>query len=400
MIYETFVCSMTNDSYDVEERRSLLNNNLPKSISEKNRRIKNNNISAARQKQYGSGGCCKCCHPSSCFYRFLVAFTASVMCFGAQIAYDSIGAAGPYLRKTMHIHAEEIGDLYSAYHLPNIVMVILGGIFAEIFGTSIASIVFSLFVCVGTAIVAASTSFRTMLFGRLVFGIGAESLTIVQLSILSRWFSTSRTFPSLAVSMAMANCISSLGTVGAYDLIPLLGSTHVHKSLYILGYLPCVISLCITFLLIFLEWYATYVIKNEVKEERRYIVNGVIQKHEDPAMLSAEPPSKSFVEVFKGVKNFKGLYWHLVLYIVIFTGATQAYGNFATDLFVEKFSYGTIVAGRITSMSTWVAIAAVIPIGMVVDYYGHRGTLLITGSIILFGSHLFIEFVPESNKYM
>ena len=51
-------------------------------------------------------------------------------------------------------------------------------------------------------------------------------------------------------------------------------------------------------------------------------------------------------------------------------------------------------------MSTWAAVATVLPIGVIVDYYGHRATLLIIGSIILFASHLFIEFVPESNKYM
>ena len=96
-----------------------------------------------------------------------------------------------------------------------------------------AAILFSLFVCVGTAIAAMSSSFSMMLFGRPICSIGSESLTIVQLSILTRWFSTSHSFPSLAVSMAMANCISSLGTVGAKDLIPVLGSKLIHKSLCI-----------------------------------------------------------------------------------------------------------------------------------------------------------------------
>lgn len=344
----------------------------------------------------------RCCHPRHCSFRLLVALMASVMCFGAQIAYDSIGAAGPYLRKTMHIHAEQIGDLYSAYHLPNIVMVVVGGIFADRVGTSMAAIVFSLFVCVGTVIVAMSSSFFMMMVGRLIFGIGSESLTIVQLSILTRWFSTSHNFPSLAVSMAMANCISSLGTVGAYDLIPVLGSKHVHKSLYILGFLPCVMSLFATFVLIFLEWYAKYIRKQEATGRRRYIVNGVIQKVEnDPSQNSDSHASpQSLSELWTGAKKFAPIFWYLVLFIVIFSGATQAFGNFATDLFVEKFSYSTVEAGRITSMPTWAAIATIVPAGMIIDYYGHRATLLIVGSVILIGSHIFIEFVPGANKYL
>eukprot|EP00944_MAST-04C_sp_MAST-4C-sp1_P007359 g7359.t1 len=344
----------------------------------------------------------RCCHPRHCSFRFLVALTASIMCFGPQIAYDSIGAAGPFLRKTMHIHAEQIGDLYSAYHFPNIVMVVVGGIFADRVGTSMAAILFSLFVCVGTAIVAMSSSFSMMLFGRLIFGIGSESLTIVQLSILTRWFSTSHSFPSLAVSMAMANCISSLGTVGAYDLIPVLGSKHVHKSLYILGFLPCILSLFTTFFLIFLEWYAKYIRKQEATGRPRYIVNGVIQKARGDGSQESETQASPLTcsEIWNGIKQFAPLYWYLVLFIVIFSGATQAFGNFATDLFVEKFSYSTVEAGRITSMPTWTAVATIVPAGMVIDYYGHRATLLIVGSVILIGSHIFIEFVPGTNKYL
>ena len=105
-------------------------------------------------------------------------------------------------------------------------------------------------------------------------------------------------------------------------------------------------------------------------------------------------------EIWNGIKQFAPLYWYLVLFIVIFSGATQAFGNFATDLFVEKFSYSTVEAGRITSMPTWTAVATIVPAGMVIDYYGHRATLLIVGSVILIGSHIFIEFVPGTNKYL
>ena len=129
----------------------------------------------------------------------------------------------------------------------------------------------------------------------------------------------------------------------------------------------------------------------------------MIQQRSDTNNTSTTTSSSSptsLIDVWNGVKRFSSLYWYLVLYIVIFTGATQAYGNFATDLFVEKFSYSTIIAGRITSMSTWAAVATIIPAGMIIDYYGQRATMLIVGSMILIGSHIFIEFVPGTNKYL
>ena len=49
---------------------------------------------------------------------------------------------------------------------------------------------------------------------------GAESLNIVQISMLSKWFRNTNTFPSFACSMAVAYSISALGTVLAYDAVP------------------------------------------------------------------------------------------------------------------------------------------------------------------------------------
>ena len=154
--------------------------------------------------------------------RVLLLFLASGMCFGSQVAYDSIGASAPIIRSTLGVASEGIGDLYSAYHLPNTVMVILGGIFADRVGLTAASIVFSLLICAGTTVVAFASpySFKGMLVGRLIFGMGAESLNIVQISMLSKWFRNTNTFPSFACSMAVAYSISALGTVLAYDAVP------------------------------------------------------------------------------------------------------------------------------------------------------------------------------------
>ena len=112
-----------------------------------------------------------CCDSASAG-RVLLLLLASGMCFGSQVAYDSVGAAAPQIRKTLAVESEAIGDLYSSYHLPNMVMVILGGMLADRIGLMSAAVLFSLLICGGTTIVAfaAPYSFRGMLFGRMVFG--------------------------------------------------------------------------------------------------------------------------------------------------------------------------------------------------------------------------------------
>jgi nitrate/nitrite transporter NarK len=193
--------------------------------------------------------------------RLLLLALASAMCFGAQVAYDSVGAAATLIRRTLHVDAEAIGDLYSAYHLPNTLMVILGGIFADRVGTMIAAFIFSGFICTGTVIVAfaAPFSFRGMLFGRAVFGLGAESLTIVQISMLTKWFSLDDgAFPSLALSMSVAYSVSALGTVLAYDTVPFVGqSGGLGEAMWGLGAFPCFVSFVAVFALSLVERFTT-----------------------------------------------------------------------------------------------------------------------------------------------
>ena len=350
----------------------------------------------------------ECCHPTGPSYRLFFIVLVSFMCFGSQCAYDSIGAAGPFLRKVMNLDAESIGDLYSAYHLPNTFMVIFGGILADRIGTSAAALFFILLTCVGTFITAISTTMHGMLLGRLVFGVGSESLTIVQLSIISRWCSNSTVFPSLAVSMALSAAISSMGTVTAYNVIPLLGSSHVHHALFILGVIPCICSLGAGLLVIFLDEHA---IKCEIDErgktplaihKERGSINSSNQPPRPPrrrSSLQNQEDSKSCSDVFDGIRSFSTLYWAIILYVVFFTGATQAWGNFATDMFVEKFHLSAILAGRLTGAATVISVALIIPFGYVIDIFGHRGTMMIVGAVILASAHALLRFEQTINQF-
>lgn len=349
-----------------------------------------------------------CCHPLSRSYKIMFCVLASLMCFGPQCAYDSIGAAGPFLRKVMGLHAEAIGELYSAYHLPNTFMVIIGGLLTDRIGTSSSCILCLLLICAGTSLVAFCNSFRLMLIGRLIFGLGSETLTIVQLSIITRWFSNSKSFPSLAVAMGSANAISSLGTVFVYYSVPMLGSAHVHHALFIFGLIPSVGSLLVGFLVIFLDEHAQNTL---LKEERSSDLadaqhvdgKGSLQsqaRHRRKSSIHKNEDVLSVAAIWAGISRFSSLFWMLIVYIVFYTGATQAWGNFATDMFVEEFHFSAVRAGRLTGAATFLATALIIPLGYVVDILGHRGTMLVVGALLLFVAHTLLQFRPTINPYV
>ena len=102
---------MDGASKDVEENHSLLGDPEPFSARRWRRSVILAKIHAMHvEARYAP--------PPALPFRFLVALTASVMCFGPQIAHDSIGAAGPYLRKSCIYTLNRLETWYSAAPLP------------------------------------------------------------------------------------------------------------------------------------------------------------------------------------------------------------------------------------------------------------------------------------------
>ena len=74
-------------------------------------------------------------------------------------------------------------------------MTILGGILVDKYGVNKMSLIFSTFLLFGTAIFAFSPNYYGKMVGRVVFGLGFESLEVTQDAIITRWFFTDTSSP-------------------------------------------------------------------------------------------------------------------------------------------------------------------------------------------------------------
>ena len=96
------------------------------------------------------------------------------------------------------------------YSFPNIILPVFGGFFLDRFGTNRVLIIFSLLVCLGQTLFAFGVALKVlhftflfpflmliltvcqslwlMLLGRVIFGLGGESLGVAQGRITVRWF--------------------------------------------------------------------------------------------------------------------------------------------------------------------------------------------------------------------
>lgn len=129
--------------------------------------------------------------------------------------------------------------IYSLYALPNMVIPLVGGVMADKFGNKTIMLVFATFILVGSAIetfACFQKSMEIFLFGRFVFGCGAETLNVCVSIVISKWFKGQE----LALALAIILSLSKLATVVTDWISPLM-----YRAIGIEANAVCVTSLCL-----------------------------------------------------------------------------------------------------------------------------------------------------------
>ena len=108
------------------------------------------------------------------WYRWAVLVIISLAMCGNYYVYDSISPLAKVLKAQLHLSDDNIGWLNAIYSIPNIFMVLVGGLVIDRIGTRRATLVLG--PCTLGAILTAATGiFCGDDRGRLIFGLGADS---------------------------------------------------------------------------------------------------------------------------------------------------------------------------------------------------------------------------------
>jgi len=117
--------------------------------------------------------------------------------------------------------------LYSLYSLPNVVLPLITGVLMIKFGARIVYLFLSFIVVFGQIIFSLGSfqsSFNLMILGRMVFGIGAESLNITQYTMIYKWFHKNE----LAMPIGLTCSIAGLGRVLNDIISPIIVSVFFY----------------------------------------------------------------------------------------------------------------------------------------------------------------------------
>ena len=121
-------------------------------------------------------------------WRWAVLTAVSVAMFGNYYAYDAVAPLADMLQKDLGFSNTQIGTLNAIYNAPNLFMVFVGGIIIDRIGTKLSTLVFAVVCFIGTVVTAATDSFPVMAAGRLIFGLGAESMIVAVTVAIGQWF--------------------------------------------------------------------------------------------------------------------------------------------------------------------------------------------------------------------
>src|SRR6201987_4980391 len=114
----------------------------------------------------------------SAFYRWMVLIFISIAMGGNYYIYDSINPLERIFIEHLGYSGTRFGWLNSSYSVAAVLTLLIGGIIIDRIGTKKALLIFAVLCFLGALLTAARGNFATMVTGRAVLGLGAESLIV------------------------------------------------------------------------------------------------------------------------------------------------------------------------------------------------------------------------------
>jgi MFS family permease len=314
-------------------------------------------------------------------YRFIVLAFAALITFGTYFAYDSVGAIETTLIQVFHTDRAAIGTMYTMYSVAAVFAVVAGGFLIDRVGVRRASMIFSSLVVIGACMVAFAPSLPVMYAGRVIFGIGSESVIVAQSAITARWF----TGKELAMAFGITLTLSRLGTLFSFNTEELLASRYGYRGALWIAAAMCLVSLLCNWIFNFMD------------------------RHAEPILKLPEAGSGDKI-AWSDIGKFRPSYWFAVGICLTFYSAIFPFTALATDFFHDKWgmkmatgeglAFFPGVFYNLTHMfttaqgATSIIIAASMVLapfaGNLVDRVGHRARLMVVGSLLMIPAHLLL----------
>ncbi len=303
-------------------------------------------------------------------YRWLVLVFLSLAMFGSYYAYDALSPLADVLKLQLGFSDENLGFLQAIYSFPNIFTVVIGGFIIDRLGLRKSLMIFGVLCMIGPAITASSGHLPVMAAGRLIFGMGAESLNVAVTAALARWFKGKE----LSFAFGINLTICRLGSFAA------LNSPTWARAAFANWRWPFLIAL----------GFSTFCVIGA-------IVYWIMEAQAERNFQLGEASTDKVV--FKDLFKFGVSYWYIVALCVTFYSAIFPFQTFAVKFFMEAHGTSREFGGFLSSTLTLFAMIATPLFGLWVDRIGKRALLMMFGSLLLIPVYLMMAYT-QVNLYV
>ena len=297
------------------------------------------------------------------WFRWTVLVLISLAMFGNYYVYDSVSPLADVLKAQLGFSDANIGLLNAIYSIPNVFMVLIGGVIIDRIGTRKATLLFGVLCFAGALITALWGSLVPMAAGRLIFGLGAESLIVAVTTAIAKWFRGKELSFAFGINLTIAR----LGSFAA------LNAPTWAAGAYSNWQTPLLISVgmatfCVTGAILY--WLI------EARATRRYA-------------LAAESTDKV---VWADLFRFGVSYWYIVALCITFYSAIFPFQTFAVKFFIEAHGVTREFGGFLSSLLTLFAMICTPLFGLLVDRVGKRSLFMMFGSLLLIPVYLMMAY--------
>lgn len=280
----------------------------------------------------------------------------SILFYGNFYVYDSIGPVADLLQQQRGFSDSQIGMLNAIYSLPNVVLILVGGILVDRYGAA-WMLLWSTATCLlGSVLTAFGPDFASMAAGRLFFGIGAETQNIALTVSIVDWFASGQVAFAMGLSLA-------IGRSGSYsaDMSPTW-----FAGAYAAGWQPPLVIAAVILAISMAAAVAYFAM------DRRFRAGAVRRAGPHPRLAARD------------LLSFGKAYWYLLVLCVLWYAVILAFrSTFSIKYFQHVHGLDLATSGAMNSYVFLAAIFATPAFGWVCDRTGRYAPWLAFGALLL-----------------
>src|SRR5208282_862354 len=297
-------------------------------------------------------------------YRWMVLIVISLAMFGNYYVYDCIAPIADLLSKQLGFSDSNIGLLQAIYSIPNVIMVLIGGYIVDRIGTRKAIFIFGTICLIGAVVTALSGKLAMMASGRLIFGLGAESLIVAVTTAIAKWFRGKELSFAFGINLMIARFGSWLAQ----------NSPTWAKFAYGNWRSPLLISVA----------FGTFCVTGAIAY---WVMEALAEKR-----YTLSQAGSTDKVVFSDVYKFGVSYWYIVALCIVFYSAIFPFETFAIKFFMEAHGTSRELGGFLVSILTAFTMFGTPAFGLFADKIGKRALLMMMGSMLLIPVYLMMGY--------